>query len=272
VGIERVMLCASSVPSEALLPTAATHRPLATAADVADELTRYVVDAVVVTLRVVAPVPPNPWVFTTIVDPEMLVTVPVAPVPTPPNPPARPARPGAPVGRVVGRGVGTPDGRPPRDPRPANPDRVVHAVVPVTVTVVARTVVVADGDGAVDPVDERRPELAVTQSPTATDERDPLESRVNRVDVAHATTVVPEPVATLTPEPDTAVALPEAAVKEKPPTAPREVVAGAVDPALAVPLADPQPATTRAASASPAAGSARERVAAVRVISISRVR
>jgi hypothetical protein len=267
------MLCASSVPSEALLPTAATHRPLATAADVADELTRYVVDAVVVTLRIVAPVPPNPWVFTTIVDPEMLVTVPVAPAPTPAKPPARPALPGAPVGRVVGRVVGAPDGGMPPDPRPANPDRVVHAVVPVTVTVVARTVVVAEGDGAVDPVDERRPpELAVTQSPTATDERDPAESRVNRVDVAHATTVVPELVATLTPDPDTAVALPEAAVKEKPPTAPREVVAGAVDPALAAPLADPQPATASAASASPAAGSARERVAAVRVISISRVR
>jgi hypothetical protein len=39
-GVEIVMLCASSVPSVALLPTAATHFPVVTAADVAVELTR----------------------------------------------------------------------------------------------------------------------------------------------------------------------------------------------------------------------------------------
>jgi hypothetical protein len=95
------MLCASRVPSEALLPIAATHSPLLTAPDVAVELTVYVVADVVVTDREPAGVLPNPCVFSTIADPEILVTVPVAPPPKPPKPPAPGReRPGAPDGGV----------------------------------------------------------------------------------------------------------------------------------------------------------------------------
>jgi hypothetical protein len=209
---------------------------------------------VVVTVREAAAVLPKPCVFSTIVDPELLVTVPIAPAANPLKPPPpRPMPPGAPVGRVVGLVVGAPDGRTPPAPRPAKPNRAAQVDVPVTVTIAAVTAAVEDGDGGVDDDLERRPpELIVTQSPTATEERDPVATLVNRVDDAHATTVVPELVATLTPELDTAVALPDAAVK--PPRPPREPD-GAAAAVFAAPLADPQPATTRAVSASPAAGS-----------------
>jgi hypothetical protein len=206
---------------------------------------------------------PNPWVFSTICDPVMLVTVPVAPPAKPPKPPAPcGVPPGAPVGRVVG----APEGRTPGPGRPpAGPCRAAHADVPVTVTLLALTVDVADGDGG--EADERGvPELTATQSPTATEDRDPETTLVNRVEVAHATTVVAEPDVTLTPEAETAVALPDAAVKfAKPPPPPvgEPPAAPPDEPALAelaAPLADPQAAAVRAIRASPAAGITRERV------------
>lgn len=106
------MLCASSVPSEALLPIAAIHRPLLTAADVAVELTRYVVEAVVVTVRDVAVLRPNASVFSTICEPEMLVTVPVAPPPNPPPKPPAPRWPPAPPGGRPDEPPGEPEGAP----------------------------------------------------------------------------------------------------------------------------------------------------------------
>jgi hypothetical protein len=257
------MLCASRVPSEALLPIAATHSPLLTAPDVAVELTAYVVVGVVVTDREAAAVLPNPWVFNTICDPVMLVTVPVAPLAKPPKPPPPCwVPPGAPVGRVVG----APEGRTPAPgPPPAGPCRAAHGDVPVTVTLVALTVDVADADGG-EAGGRGVPELTATQSPTATEDRDPVATLVNRVEVAHATTVVAEPDVILTPEAETAVALPDAAVKFAKPPPPPLVDPPALppdDPALAelaAPLADPQAATARAIRASPAAGSTRERV------------
>jgi hypothetical protein len=259
------MLCASRVPSEALLPIAATHSPLLTAPAVAVELTAYVVADVVVTDREAAAVLPNPWVFKPICDPVMLVTVPVAPPAKPPKPPApRWVPPGAPVGRVVGAPEGRTPPAPPGRP-PAGPCRAEQAAVPVTVTLVALMVDVVDGDGG--EADERGvPELIATQSPTATDDRDPVATLVNRVEVAHATTVVAEPEVTLTPEAETAVALPDAAVKFAKPPPPPLVEPPAVpveEPALAElapPLPDPQAATKTAVRASPAAGSTRERV------------
>jgi hypothetical protein len=268
------MLNASTVPSEALLPIAAMHCPLVTAAADAVELTRYDVFAVVVTVRDVAGTLPNPSVFTTNCEPELLVTVPVAPnPPVPPRPPGKPPGPPAP-GERLGAGVGAPEGRAPPEnpPRPPKLGRAAQADVEVTVTLVAVTEAVGDGDALLG----REPEPTVTQSPTATEDREPVATRVNRVEVAHATTVVPELVATLTPEPETAVALPVAAVKLPnpplpfaPPSPPWPPSGPALLPAApeldvpVAPFAELQAVSTNAASARPAAGSNQVRVGGV---------
>jgi hypothetical protein len=258
------MLCASRVPSEALLPIAAMHWPVLTAVAVAVALTRYDVFADVVTVRDDAGLLPNPSVFSTIWAPEMLVTVPVAPMPPkPPGPPGKPPRPAAP-GVRPGAGVGAPEGRTPPGLRPPKPWRAAQADVEVTVTLAAATEAV--GDGVALP--RREPELTVMQSPTATDDREPVATRVNRVEVAHATTVVPELVATLTPEPETAVALPVAAVKLPNPPRPVAPPGPCSDPAPdwpaldvpVAPFAELQAVSASAVSASPAAGSNQGRI------------
>lgn len=258
------MLCASRVPSEALLPMAAMHRPALTAAAVAVELTRYVVFAVVMTVRDVAALLPNASVFSTIREPETLVTVPVAP-PKPPNPPVPRWSPPPPEPGVrPGAGVGAPEGRTPPGPRPPNPDRAAQADVEVTVTLVAVRGAVGDGAGNVPDLGD--PELAVMQSPTAIDELLPMVTRVNRVDVAQATTVVPEEVATLTPELETAVALPVAAVN--PPKPPLVDVGPCSDPdpgdpapdVPVAPFAELHAARASADIARPATGRRRVRV------------
>jgi hypothetical protein len=139
----------------------------------------------------------------------------------------------------------------------------------VTVTLAALTGADAeDGDGAdgdgEDDAEGRVPELTVTQSPVATDDSVPVTTLVNRVEVAQATTVVPELAATLTPELDTALAVPVAAVK--PPKPPRPEVVGPPAGApleaevVEVLLPDPHAATVSAVTARPAAANSRVRV------------
>jgi hypothetical protein len=136
----------------------------------------------------------------------------------------------------------------------------------VIVTVAAFTGVL---DAADDGVDDVAVELDVTvmQSPVATEERLAFVIAVKRVEDAQATVVVPELVATFTPEVPISVAFPDAVVKlASPARALGPVVAAGVAPPPAVPpaavlppllLLDPQAVRATAVMASPATDSSR---------------
>ena len=149
-----------------MLPMALTQMPGVTSLAEPCAVDEYVVCAVVFTVTRF-PLPIGD--VTTIVDPEIEVTVPNAP-PKPRPPPKPPRKPGEPLGRGVAKllnGGGEPlppPGSPPPPPpgKPPKPERPVHPLVPVTETLAAVTVCA----GAFVDVELRVP-VTLTQSPFA---------------------------------------------------------------------------------------------------------
>ena len=165
-GADRVTVCALMRPVLVFVPMALTQMPDVTSLAEACAFDEYVVWAVVLTVTGL-PLPIGD--VTTIVDPEIDVTVPNAP-PKPRPSPKPPRKPGEPLGRGVAKllnGGGDPlppPGSPPPPPpgKPPKPERPVHPLVLVTETLAAVTVCA----GALVDVELRAP-VTLTQSPFA---------------------------------------------------------------------------------------------------------
>jgi hypothetical protein len=188
-GEERVIVRASIVPLEALVPSAAAHSPVTIADDVVFAVAENIVALVVFTVILVAA--PNDDV-TTNEEREIDWIVPNAPPnPRPPSPPPPKPRPvpADPLGLGRGLPLAPPPGKPPPPPPPAPPKPPVRAAQPDVLVTVTRDAVI-DVGRAVELLPGLAP-VTVTQSPFASEDRVIALVLVTCVEVAHATMVVP---------------------------------------------------------------------------------
>jgi hypothetical protein len=185
VGEEIVIVRASIVPLDALLPMADAQTPVAIAEEVALDVAAKVVAPVVFTVILVL----EPNIDVTTKDArEMEAIVPNAPPKPRPPPNPRPPNPrlGVPVG--VGRGLAEPPpgGVPPPPNPPPKPPPAAQPEVLVTETL--RAVIDFGAAVAGFPVFVL---VTATQSPVVSDDKVIDEIFEKRVEVAHATMVVP---------------------------------------------------------------------------------